>query len=143
MRELTSQVDIDAPPERVWDVLTDFGAYSEWNLFIRRASGQLRTGSRLQVVIQPPGKRAATFRPVGVKRELGRELRWRGRLLLPGVFDGEHIHRLEPLGPGRTRYVQSERLSGVLVGLLKRQLDDTRRGFEAVNEALKARAESL
>jgi hypothetical protein len=142
MRELTSQVDIGAPAERVWDVLTDLGAYPEWNPFIRHASGELREGGRLEVVIQPPGRRATTFRPVVVKFERGRELRWLGRLLFRGLFDGEHIHRLEPVGEGRTRYVQSERLSGVLVGVLGRQLDDTQRGFEAMNEALKARAES-
>jgi hypothetical protein len=142
MRDLTSHVDIGVPAERVWQVLTDFDAYPEWNPFIRHASGELREGAHLKVIIQPPGRRATTFRPVVVKFEPGRELRWLGRLLLPGLFDGEHIHSLEPLGEGRSRYFQSERLSGVLVGLLKRQLDDTLRGFEAMNEALKARAES-
>jgi hypothetical protein len=142
VRELTSQVDINATAERVWKVLTDFAAYPEWNPFIRHASGELREGARLKVIIQPPGRRATTFRPVVVRYDPGRELRWLGRLLFSGLFDGEHIHRLEWLGEGRTRYQQSERLSGVLVGLLKRQLDDTQRGFEAMNEALKVRAES-
>jgi hypothetical protein len=141
-RELVSQVEVGSPPERVWEVLTDFAAYPEWNPFIRQASGELREGGRLRVIIQPPGGRATTFNPVVVKLEPERELRWLGRLLFPGLFDGEHIHRLEPLGERRTRYTQSEMLSGVLVGPLKRQLDDTLRGFEAMNEALKARAES-
>ncbi len=142
MRELVSEVEIGSPAERVWDVLTDFDAYPEWNPFIRRASGELREGARLEVVIKPPGRRATTFRPIIVKLEPGRELRWLGRLLLPKLFDGEHIHRLEPLGEGRTRYVQRERFSGAFVGVFNRQLDDTLRGFEAMNEALKARAES-
>ncbi len=142
MRELVSQVEISSPAERVWHVLTDFGAYPEWNPFIRRASGEFREGARLEVVIQPPGRRASTFRPVVVRLEPGRELRWLGRLVLPKLFDGEHIHRLEPLGEDRTRYVQSERFSGALVGVFNRQLDDTLRGFEAMNEAMKVRAES-
>jgi hypothetical protein len=142
MRELVSQVEIGSTPERVWDVLTNFVAYPEWNPFIRRASGELREGARLEVVIQPPGRRATTFRPVLVKYEPGRELRWLGRLALPKLFDGEHIHRLEPVGEDRTRYLQSERFSGVLVGVFNRQLNDTLRGFEAMNEALKVRAES-
>lgn len=142
MRVLVSQVEIGSLPERVWDVLTDFVTYPDWNPFIRRASGELREGARLEVVIQPPGRRATTFRPVVVKLEAGRELRWLGRLVLPKLFDGEHIHQLEPLGEDRTRYVQSERFSGALVGLFRRQLDDTLRSFEAMNEALKVRAES-
>jgi hypothetical protein len=72
-----------------------------------------------------------TFRPRVVKWEPGRELRWLGRLVVPRLFDGEHIHLLEPLAEDRTRYVQSERFSGVLVTVFKRQLDATLRGFEA------------
>jgi len=31
MPELTMEIDLAAPPERVWSVLTDFAAYPEWN----------------------------------------------------------------------------------------------------------------
>jgi hypothetical protein len=141
MRELVSEVEVGATVERVWQVLTDFGAYPEWNPFIR-ATGELRQGARLNVSIQPPGRRATKFRPVVVKLEPGRELRWLGRLVLPRLFDGEHIHRLEPLGNDRTRYMQSERFSGIFVWAFNRQLDDTLLGFHAMNEALKVRAES-
>ena len=48
MRELRREIEIDAPPERIWAVVTDFGAYSEWNPFIRRISGGLREGARLR-----------------------------------------------------------------------------------------------
>ena len=57
MRELRSEIEIDAPPERVWAVVTDFAAYPEWNPFIRRISGELREGARLEVRIAPPGAR--------------------------------------------------------------------------------------
>jgi hypothetical protein len=71
----------------------------------------------------------------------GRELRWLGRVLLPGIFDGEHVHELEPRGPDRTRYVQREKFRGILVPLLGRTLEATRLGFEKMNAALEARAE--
>ena len=63
MRELSKEIEIDAPPERVWAVVTDFAAYPEWNLFIRRISGELHEGARLEVRIEPPGARATTFKP--------------------------------------------------------------------------------
>jgi hypothetical protein len=71
-----------------------------------------------------------------------RELRWLGRLFVPGIFDGEHIFRIEPLEHGRSRFVQAERFSGVLVPLLRKTLEQTRHGFEAMNEALRQRAEA-
>jgi hypothetical protein len=141
MRELRREIEIDAPPERVWAVVTDFAAYSEWNPFIRSISGELHEGAKLEVRIEPPGARAMTFKPTVRAVEGSRELRWLGRLLLPGVFVGEHSLRIDPLDGGRSRFVQSESFSGLLVGLFKGTLAKTEAGFEQMNTALKARVE--
>ncbi|HWC70427.1 MAG TPA: SRPBCC family protein [Actinomycetota bacterium] len=53
MRELRTEIEIDAPPEQVWQVLTDFGAYPDWNPFIRSIEGEPQVGSRLNVRIDP------------------------------------------------------------------------------------------
>lgn len=82
-----------------------------------------------------------TFKPTLRAVEVSRELRWLGRLLLPGVFDGEHSLRIEPLGNGRSRFVQSETFSGLLVGFFKGTLAKTEAGFEQMNTALKTRVE--
>lgn len=141
MRELRRDIEIDAPPERVWAVVTDFAAYPEWNPFIRRISGEAREGARLEVRIEPPGGRGMTFKPTVRAVEPNRELRWLGRLFVPGVFDGEHRLRIEPLEGGRSRFVQSERFSGVLVPFTGGTLAKTEAGFEQMNAALKARVE--
>jgi hypothetical protein len=140
--ELRHEIEIDAPPEAVWRVITDTARYGDWNPFIRRLLGELREGARLEVEIAPPGGRAMTFRPTVLAADANRELRWLGRLLLPGLFDGEHRFRLDPLPGGRTRFVQSERFSGLLVRLLGKGLGRTRLGFEHMNVALKAEVES-
>lgn len=142
MRELATSIEIDAPPDRVWSVLTDFDSFPDWNPFIRSARGEVEPGAKLEVRIEPPGGRAMTFKPTVLVAEPGRELRWLGRLLLPGLFDGEHIFRIEPLESGRSRFGQAERFSGVLVPLFGKTLEQTRRGFEAMNEALRRRAEA-
>ena len=141
MKELSATIDIDASPDRVWSVLSDFGSYGEWNPFIRRIAGRPEEGARLDVRIEPPGGRAMTFKPTVLEAEPGRVLRWLGRLVAPGVFDGEHSFQLEPVGDSRTRFVQAERFTGVLVPLLGRALERTERGFGEMNEALKRRAE--
>ena len=71
------------------------------------------------------------FKPAVRSVETNRELRWLGRLLLPGVFDGEHSLRIEPLDGARSRFVQSERFSGLLAGLLKGTLAKTEAGLRA------------
>ena len=140
--QLRAEIVIDAPPDRVWDVLTDFAAYPAWNPFVRRLSGRAAVGSRLTARIEPPGGMGMTFRPTVLAAVPGRELRWLGRLLVPGLLDGDHGFHIEPLGPDRVRFVQEERFAGLLAPLLLRFVErGTRQGFEAMNRALKARAE--
>jgi hypothetical protein len=123
-------------------VLTDFPSHAQWNPFIRRASGEVRGGARLLVHIQPSGTKGMTFQPTVLKAEPNRELRWLGRLWLPGLFDGEHSFIIEPVGVSRVQFVQREVFRGLLLPLLSRTLErDTRRGFDEMNQALKARAE--
>jgi hypothetical protein len=141
-RELRSEIEIDATAAEVWAVLTDTQAYSEWNGFMPRLNGDLRAGARLDVRIEPPNARGMRFRPTVLRADAGRELRWLGRFILPGLFDGEHSFRVEPLPGGRTRFVQSERFTGLLVGAFGRTLDKTELGFAEMNASLKARVES-
>ena len=142
MPAIDTTIDIAASPSRVWSVLTDFAAYPQWNPFIVRIAGVPEVGGRLVVTIQPPGRKAMMFRPVVLAATPGVELRWRGRLLMPGLFDGEHTFRLGP-ADGGCRLDHGEVFSGLLSGLLGGTLPATRRGFIAMNEALKARAESI
>ena len=144
MKELHAEIEIDAGAERVWDILTDFASYPQWNPFIRRIGGELEVGKRLEVRLEPPDSRGITMRPTVLRAEPNRLMRWVGHLFFPGIFDGEHTLAIHPLGEDRVRFVQHEAFKGVLVRLLVRSLDkNTLRGFEEMNGALKERAEAL
>lgn len=82
------------------------------------------------------------FTPTVLTVRPSRALRWLGRLLVKGLFDGEHYFLLEPLNKCRTRFIQGESFSGLLVGPLSGVLPATRMGFEAMNVTLKRLAES-
>ena len=143
MKEIETSVEIDAPPAAVWRVLTDFPAYGEWNPFIRSIEGTVQEGERLAVRLEPPGGKGMTIKPTVLAAEPDRELRWNGRLLIPGLFDGEHTFRIEPIDGQRSRFVHGERFTGILVGLVKGVLAKTEQGFEEMNAALKERVEAL
>jgi uncharacterized protein YndB with AHSA1/START domain len=49
MKELRTEIEIKASAERVWQLLTDFAHFPQWNPFIRRAHGNLKLGQRLEV----------------------------------------------------------------------------------------------
>jgi hypothetical protein len=144
MRQLRAEIEIATPPDRVWEVLSDFDAYAEWNPFIQRISGLPREGEKLEVRIEPPGGRGMTFKPTVLEAVPNRELRWLGRFLLPGLFDGEHKLRVEPrVGDGGSRFIHSEEFRGILVPVFGGVLGKTEEGFRQMNAALKQRAEDV
>lgn len=144
MQHLRSEIDIAAAPDRVWQILTDFAAYPDWNPFVRRIDGDPTPGARLKVTVQPEGGKAMSFTSTLLVAEPRRELRWKGKLLVPGLFDGEHYFQLEEISLGRIRFRHREIFSGLLVPVVLRgsMLAGTTRGFAAMNQALKARAEA-
>jgi len=141
--EIFTAIDIDASPETVWSVLTDFDAYDDWNPRTR-ITGRAEAGERLVVAPGPDAKGMPTFRPRVLRADEPAELRWLGHRYVRGLFDGEHTFTIEERDDGRTRFTQSETFGGLLARpLLRLYGEDTEVGFEAVNAALAERAEGI
>jgi hypothetical protein len=141
--ELHTEIDIDATPEVVWQVLTDLDRWADWNPFITSSVGMPEVGETLVNRMEPPGGKAITFKPQVTVVENGKTFEWLGKLGFSGVFDGRHRFDVEASGTG-TKLIQSESLDGILVRVMRKSLDThTKAGFESMNVALKARAESV
>lgn len=141
MQTISESSLIAASPDVVWDVLTEFERYDDWNPFMS-VVGRPNENARLVVELRPPGRRTVRFRPRVTAVVPNRELRWFGRFSVGGLYDGEHRFSLVPEGEG-TRFVQEMTSSGALVGPINRWMHRAiERGFQAMNVALKARAEA-
>lgn len=141
MNQIEVFEEIDAPPEVVWEVLLEFDNYPEWNPLSRAIDGVSADGDHLEPTIGSSDSGGALFEPTIVAVEEHRRLAWVDRLLVPFAFDGYHEFHLESLEEGqRTRLLHRETFRGALVPVL---FDRTRieRSFEAMNDAIKARAE--
>jgi hypothetical protein len=141
MKKIEAVIVIDASPERIWQVLTDFEDHPRWNPFIQSIEGEKVPGRKITVFIKPPGSNGMVFRPVILKFNSGREFRWKGKLGITGIFDGEHYFILEPISDSQTRFIHGEQFSGILVNLMGNTLEKTREGFTLMNEALKQESE--
>jgi hypothetical protein len=139
MKTMSATIQIDAPPQAVWAVLTDLGRYPEWNPLFREASGQVAAGSRITLrSVHPANGRLMTVRPKITVADPGAELRWVSSL--PGIISGEHRFTLTPAGDG-TRLEQSETFRGLLASFPLKTFIRAEASFQGLNEALKKRAE--
>ncbi len=138
--DIRASTDIEASAAQVWSVLTETSAYPQWNPFIRSFTGSLALGERLEVTLQPAGRSATTMKPEVVAFTAGRTFEWLGRVGVPGVMDGRHRFEVHAIDAGHACFVQSERLSGVLVPAFRSMLTDaTPKAFIAMNDALAER----
>jgi hypothetical protein len=143
MPQIITTIEIAASAETVWQHLTDFAAYPSWNPFIRSISGPLELGAMLQVTIQPTGGSPMSFKPRLLVCKPGVELRWKGKLFIPGLFDGEHHFQISESKSGQVLFTHGETFSGLLASLVfqGKMKQATEAGFEAMNRALKMRAQ--
>lgn len=143
MKELYTEVMIDAPAEHVFHILTDITRYHEWNPLIVSARGKVAPGEKLNIRIRPPGKSDQPYAVEVLRVVPAREFVWLGHMKMKGVLDGMHFFEIFPQEANRVRLVHREEFRGVLVPLVWRAFLDTtmREGFEAVNRKLKELAE--
>jgi len=132
-----STIDINATPEQVWAVLTDFPSYGEWSNF-SSIDGVATEGTRL--VIRMPGMR---FRPTVTVSTVNNELEWSAKVITDRFFLGRHGFRLVRKDDGTTEVTNTETFSGASVRPFRRLFAKGHRdnGYTAFNQALKARVE--
>jgi carbon monoxide dehydrogenase subunit G len=138
MRKFTVSIDIAAPAERVWQVMSDVSRWHEWTPSVtsikRLGSGEFVVGSRL--VIRQPKFPPAMWTLTTI--EPGRSFAWISRA--PGL----HVlarHSVEPTATG-SRATLSLDLQGMFGGLFGRMTKDiTERYLAFESTGLKARSE--
>jgi hypothetical protein len=141
MKNIQTEILINTDITKVWDVLMNFDSYPTWNPFITSISGERKLGNRLTVSINPPGGKGMTFKPNILTLEANKEFRWKGKLGINGIFDGEHYFILESVDKDITKFIHGEKFSGLLVPFVRKMLDKTQKGFQLMNESIKNECE--
>lgn len=141
MREICTDIDIAARPERVWRVLTDFANYGQWNPFLVAVEGRPEVGAKLALRTgYSRRQRPAVFKVTVRVAEEPRALVWGSGLGIPGIAYGEH--GFDHVGGEGVPHVRHyERLSGLIVWLTGRLIRRLDRHYRQLNSALKDRVE--
>ncbi len=141
MKNIRTEVIIDAPITTVWDILMDFKDYPNWNPFIH-ITGDAKVGQQLENTIFLEGQKPQIFKPQILEVQPQKKLRWEGYLFIKGLFDGEHYFQLEGIHPQQTHLIHGENFKGILVGMVFKMIGKaTEEGFNKMNHALKEQCE--
>lgn len=115
----TVVVDVAAPPERVWALLTDADAQRRWNTTLTRIEGPIAVGKKVTLeVAAAPGR---TFKPKVTAMDAPRTMVWSDGFA--PMFRGQRTFTLEAVGGG-TRFTMSERFAGLMLPMIKKALPD-------------------
>ncbi len=142
---IRTEVDIDAPAQRVWTILLNFSSYAMWNPSIRAMRGRAERGAPLELDVPLlPNGGCVHVHATLTELDSPRRLCWIGVLLTPKLFCGDHQITLQPLSPDSVRLVQQETFSGLLLPLLAPWLRRrVQRLYDQTSVAVKGRSEAV
>jgi uncharacterized protein YndB with AHSA1/START domain len=129
--------NIQAPPQVVWDLLTDPSSYAAWNPAVVRIEGDMAPGGTLTLVSIASPKRV--FKLTVTSMDAPARMVWSDGMPL-GLFRGARTYQLSPSGAG-TSFSMTEEFTGPLSGLIARSIPDLTESFNLFADGLKAAAE--
>ena len=129
---------IDAPPERVWALLTDAAGYREWNKAVISIEGPIAPGQTVSLVSTANPKR--TFKLHVTEMTPPNRMVWSDGMPL-GLFKGERTYLVQPR-EGVTHFEMTEEYTGVLAGLFTKAIPDLTESFDLFADGLRTAAEA-
>ncbi|NKY85304.1 SRPBCC domain-containing protein [Nocardia veterana] len=137
-------VEIDAPAEVVWKVLTDLDSYGEWNPFVVECRSTLEPGDPIEMRVRLGSPKPRAQREFIRTHTPGTEFSYSMKPVPLGILHSRRSHTVTALDDGRTRYRSHFELGGLLQPVVTAALGKhLRAGFEGMTAAVKQRAEQL
>ena len=137
-RTTYSTIIINTPRQHVWNVLTDFKAYDEWNPFTYNVQMQnFKVGKIFQFTVKL-GRSERLQKELITRIQSPSLIAWRYPFKDNLWLNPTRYQVLTELDETRTQYQTWEHFSGLLAPILKLTvLSDVQAGFDITAEALK------
>ena len=143
LQEIKTEIDISAPPSKVWSIMSDINGWKEWSPIINDSQGTAALGSELTITMmgKEEGKDGPKYSPVITAFDEPTYFRWRAHMLAGFIFTNDKIIELEETSSG-TRLTHTETFKGLLAPVFCGQME---KGvppmLNSMNKALKDLAE--
>ncbi len=113
MKEIKAEIKIRSSAEKVWNVISDFKNYSQWNPIIQRITGEPKVGTKLEVHVITVGGKNRVYHPEVIKVEPLHEIRWYGKFFSSVIFSGERVLTIDEISKNEVNFINKEIFSGI------------------------------
>lgn len=140
----SNKVEINAPIDLVWDILTDLESYPDWNPFTTHAESSLRVGEKVKLHVNLPKrgdrKHVEEVRSISKPNQMVWKAKYGGSMMLKKRRE----QNLEKINRTTCTYQTSDAFYGTVTPIVLSLFeDDLVNGFNDMAYALKDRAEAF
>lgn len=143
MQTIQTEIDIEAPPEKVWSIISEVDKWHEWSPTINASEGKAEIGSVVTITMmsKEPGKDGPKYNPEIIQMEEPTYFHWRAHMMAGFIFTNEKIIELEKTESG-TKVIHKETFKGLMAAAMKGQMEKgVSPMLNLMNDALKKVAE--
>lgn len=144
MTSLYTEIEINAPKQRVWEILFRKDQWKHWNTFLFDCDSKVPFQQGREVLLSVrrlPHDEETEFEPLVKLVQPSVCLSWVSSF--PG-FLNEHLFELQEIGIGRTKYLHKNYYSGILTRVFLPFIrEDERRGAQRMARELKHYVENF
>jgi hypothetical protein len=130
-------IEIDAPADKVWKVLTDSKNFAKWNSTVISLKGDIKLGKDL--VLKSTSAPDRDFNLNVSTFVKNKKMVWEDGT--SGIFKGVRTYTLSALPSGKTKFTMSENFAGAMYPMIKGALPDFKESFTDFAKDLKSESE--
>jgi hypothetical protein len=139
MKSFNTSIKINAPAEKVWNILTDASNWTQWNTTIEKIDGSIALGNKVTVVTKASPDQAF---PLKVTKFVPyRSMVWTGGMPL-GLFTGKRTYSVNQINESSSEFSMNEVFTGLMAPLFTRSIPDLQPSFDEFANCLKYHSES-
>ena len=124
MQIVKTEIEIAAPVQTVWNLVTDVDKWQEWSPTINASEGNVSVGSKVSITMmsKEAGKDGPKYQPEIIQLDEPRFFKWRAHMMAGFIFTNEKIIELEETPTG-TKVIHSETFSGLMAAAMRGQME--------------------
>ena len=143
MKEIRTEIEINAPVSKVWDIISNLDEWASWNKMVTDASGKITQGATLSITMRGKSEGGEhSYAPTVIECDAPNSFRFRASMGNRLMMTNYKICELQE-NEGSTKFIHIEQFSGLMVPFIWKKMEQgVPMMLAMINKNLKQQAES-